>query len=228
MLALAPDDWLVVAVRDGGAGALGHRQGPDEDELQERGQARRRRGRSRARSTSGSRSSPGSKNALKGVGFFLGGLLLTVTSFQTAMLLLAGDGRSRALVGTVPFMTGEPRPRRRQGEVPAHVLQQPRGQHPRRGAHLPLRLARRLVRRRPAGLPAHAARLDLLGGRHVHGGLGDRLRDRAGVGAAASCASAAPGAARPTGARPHGSRSCSRRSRPRSRSRSAPTSTRRS
>jgi MFS family permease len=31
----------------------------------------------------------GSKNALKGVGFFLGGLLLTVTSFQTALLLLA-------------------------------------------------------------------------------------------------------------------------------------------
>lgn len=31
----------------------------------------------------------GSKNALKGVGFFLGGLLLTLTSFQTAQLLLA-------------------------------------------------------------------------------------------------------------------------------------------
>jgi predicted MFS family arabinose efflux permease len=36
----------------------------------------------------------GSKNALKGVGFFLGGLLLTVTGFQTALLILA------ALVGT--------------------------------------------------------------------------------------------------------------------------------
>jgi MFS family permease len=32
----------------------------------------------------------GSKNALKGVGFFLGGLLLTLTSFQTAMAILAG------------------------------------------------------------------------------------------------------------------------------------------
>lgn len=31
----------------------------------------------------------GSKNALKGVGFFLGGLLLTVVGFQTAMLALA-------------------------------------------------------------------------------------------------------------------------------------------
>ena len=47
----------------------------------------------------------GSKNALKGVGFFLGGLLLTVTSFQTAMLLLAAMVFA-ALVLTVPFMTG--------------------------------------------------------------------------------------------------------------------------
>ena len=30
----------------------------------------------------------GSKNALKGVGFFLGGLLLTVIGFQTALLVL--------------------------------------------------------------------------------------------------------------------------------------------
>ncbi len=47
----------------------------------------------------------GSKNALKGVGFFLGGVLLTVTSFQTAMLLLAAMVFA-ALVLTVPFMTG--------------------------------------------------------------------------------------------------------------------------
>jgi len=47
----------------------------------------------------------GSKNALKGVGFFLGGLLLTITSFQTAMLLLAAMV-SGALVLTVPFMHG--------------------------------------------------------------------------------------------------------------------------
>lgn len=47
----------------------------------------------------------GSKNALKGVGFFLGGLLLTVTSFQTAMLLLAALVLG-ALLGTVPFMHG--------------------------------------------------------------------------------------------------------------------------
>ncbi len=104
----------------------------------------------------------GSKNALKGVGFFLGGLLLTVTSFQTAMLLLAAMVFG-ALVLTVPFMTGSLGRARRQGEVPPHVLQQPRGEHPRGGAHLPLRLARRLVRRRPAGLPAHRPGLDASG-----------------------------------------------------------------
>jgi predicted MFS family arabinose efflux permease len=47
----------------------------------------------------------GSKNALKGVGFFLGGLLLTVTSFQAATILLAVMVAG-ALVLTVPFMTG--------------------------------------------------------------------------------------------------------------------------
>jgi predicted MFS family arabinose efflux permease len=47
----------------------------------------------------------GSKNALKGVGFFVGGLLLSVTSFQTAMLLLAAMV-FLALVLTVPFLHG--------------------------------------------------------------------------------------------------------------------------
>ena len=43
---------------------------------------------------------------------------------------------------------------RREGQVQADVLQQPRRQRAGRRADLPLRLARRLVRRRPAGLPA--------------------------------------------------------------------------
>ena len=47
----------------------------------------------------------GSKNALKGVGFFLGGLLLTLTSFQTALLILAALVAT-ALVGTLALMRG--------------------------------------------------------------------------------------------------------------------------
>ncbi len=47
----------------------------------------------------------GSKNALKGVGFFLGGLLLTVVGFQTSMLLLAAMVLT-ALVVTASMMHG--------------------------------------------------------------------------------------------------------------------------
>ena len=48
----------------------------------------------------------GSKNALKGAGFFVGGLLLTLTSFRTAMLIL-GAFVLAALLLTVPFMDGD-------------------------------------------------------------------------------------------------------------------------
>ena len=47
----------------------------------------------------------GSKNALKGVGFFLGGLLLSVVGFQSALLILAGLVTS-ALLGTLALMRG--------------------------------------------------------------------------------------------------------------------------
>jgi len=47
----------------------------------------------------------GSKNALKGVGFFLGGLLLTVVGFQTGMLILAAMVMI-ALVTTAILMHG--------------------------------------------------------------------------------------------------------------------------
>jgi predicted MFS family arabinose efflux permease len=48
----------------------------------------------------------GSKNALKGVGFFLGGLLLTVVGFRTSLLLLAALVLTALLV-IVAFMRGE-------------------------------------------------------------------------------------------------------------------------
>jgi MFS family permease len=47
----------------------------------------------------------GSKNALKGVGFFLGGLLLGTTGFQTALLILAVLVGS-ALIGVLVLMRG--------------------------------------------------------------------------------------------------------------------------
>ncbi|MBA2644512.1 MAG: organoarsenical effux MFS transporter ArsJ [Solirubrobacterales bacterium] len=48
----------------------------------------------------------GSKNALKGVGFFLGGLLLSVVGFQAALLILAALVVS-ALLGTLALMRGD-------------------------------------------------------------------------------------------------------------------------
>ncbi len=48
----------------------------------------------------------GSKNALKGVGFFLGGLLLSTVGFQSALLLLAGLVLA-GLVGTLALMRGD-------------------------------------------------------------------------------------------------------------------------
>lgn len=48
----------------------------------------------------------GSKNALKGVGFFLGGVLLTLAGFRTSLLLLAAIVLT-ALVVVVTFMRGE-------------------------------------------------------------------------------------------------------------------------
>lgn len=47
----------------------------------------------------------GSKNALKGVGFFLGGVLLTLVGFQTAMLILAAIVLT-ALIATSTMMHG--------------------------------------------------------------------------------------------------------------------------
>ncbi len=125
----------------------------------------------------------GSKNALKGVGFFLGGVLLTLTSFGTAMLLLA------AMVGGSSGPHRDPharRPRRdgRHGSLSPHVLQRPGDQPARGSTGVPLRVPRRLVRRRAPRLPPDRARLELLGGGHLPRDLGHRLRHRAGAGAA--------------------------------------------
>lgn len=47
----------------------------------------------------------GSKNALKGVGFFVGGLLLTVAGFRPALLILLG-GEAVAITGVLVLMRG--------------------------------------------------------------------------------------------------------------------------
>ena len=142
----------------------------------------------------------GSKNALKGVGLLPRRPAADRWSAsRPRWLILAGVVLAALLVDRAADARA-PRPPRREGQVQAHVLQQPRGQRPRRRAHLPLRLARRLVRRRPPGLPRDRPRLELLADRRLPRDLGDRLRGRAGGGPAASCAAAArSGGAEPDG-----------------------------
>ena len=126
----------------------------------------------------------GSKNALKGVGFFLGGLLLTVDRLPD------GDdrcsprwSRSRSSC-TVPLMRGG------LGRADAkakfrHMFSNNRAVNVLAAARIFLFASRDVWF--VVGLPVFLrtrARLELLGGRHLPGGLGDRLRDRAGVGAA--------------------------------------------
>ena len=67
----------------------------------------------------------GSKNALKGVGFFLGGLLLTLIGFRASQLLLAG-GRARRARAGARADARHARHARSQGQVRADVLEQPR------------------------------------------------------------------------------------------------------
>ena len=132
----------------------------------------------------------GSKNAMKGVGFFVGGLLLDVVGFRPALWLMAGAARRRSSSRACCSL---PRAAR-QGQVVedrARAVRQVARRQPAGGrAHLPVRRARRLVRRRPAGVPLRQ-RLALRRGRRLPGGLDHRLRRRAGDRAVAG-ARAAP------------------------------------
>ena len=89
----------------------------------------------------------GSKNALKGVGFFLGGLLLTIVGFQHRAAGPRGLVARRCVV-VLALMRGEPRPARPQGEVPRMFSNNRAVNVLAARADLPVRLARRLVRRR--------------------------------------------------------------------------------
>ena len=123
----------------------------------------------------------GSKNALKGVGFFLGGLLLTVIGFQPALLTLAVLVVS-ALVVVLTMMRGDARVRRTRRPGSRQMFSNNRGgERARGGSHPPVRFARRLVRGRRCPSSSARARLELLAGRRVPGRVGDRLRRGTGI-----------------------------------------------
>ena len=122
----------------------------------------------------------GSKNAMKGIGFFVGGLLLDVMGFKPALWLMAARDRRHLPVG--PDAAAAPA---RQGEGiedGARILRQVARRQPAGGgARLPVRRARGLVRRRAAGVPLRGW-LALRRGRRLPRRLDDRLRHDPGGG----------------------------------------------
>ena len=115
----------------------------------------------------------GSKNAMKGVGFFVGGLLLQTRGLPACAV---ADGRRCSPSFSSPVCCCC---RRELGKaksskiVPRAVRQIPRRQPAGGRAHLPVRRARCLVRRRPAGVPLRH-RLALPRSRRVPRGLDHR------------------------------------------------------
>ena len=119
----------------------------------------------------------GSKNAMKGVGFFVGGLLLEVAGFKGALWLMAGflarySDRRHGIAAQAT----------RQGRIvkvgPRAVRQIAKRQSSGGRAHLPVRRARCVVRRWPSGVSLcqrlalpRGRRVSLRSGRSRYGGI---------------------------------------------------------
>jgi len=105
MLALAPDDWLVVAYVMAAQALSGIAK--DLTKMSSKSAVRLVVPEDAAATLyKWVAILTGSKNALKGVGFFVGGLLLTLVGFQTALLILAGL-IVVALAGVLTLMRGD-------------------------------------------------------------------------------------------------------------------------
>ena len=122
----------------------------------------------------------GSKNAMKGLGFFVGGALLGAVGFRYTNVGLAALLAVAALLGAwaAAARTGQSR-----GPGQLGVRAPPGDQLAQLCAPVPVRLARRVVRDRAAAVLG-APQLVAHRGRWLPGGLGDRLRTRAGERAA--------------------------------------------
>ena len=159
----------------------------------------------------------GSKNALKGVGFFLGGLLLTVNGLpdRDADPRRDGPGRPRDRRDAHARRLGKPDAKAKF----RHMFSNNRAVNILAAARIFLFASRDVWF--VVGLPVYLrdrARLDLLAGRHLPGDLGDRLRHRPGRRPRFDPAADASDRT-PTGGPRRAWRSCWPPSRPRSRSR---------
>ena len=98
----------------------------------------------------------GSKNALKGAGFFVGGFLLSVLGFRGALAAMATRRADRAPAGP-GLAAGGDRAGEEEGRVHGHPLQFAGHQPPVAGAARIVRCARRVVRRQRPDLPGERA-----------------------------------------------------------------------
>ena len=122
----------------------------------------------------------GSKNATKGIGFFVGGFLLQLVGFRPALWLMAGL-LALVLLGVTMSLPSQLGKAKASKSFRGAVRQDPRDQPDGGGTHLPVRLPRCLVRRGTAGVPLRL-RLEIHGGRRLRRRLDDRLRGRPGAG----------------------------------------------
>ena len=120
----------------------------------------------------------GSKNALKGAGFFVGGFLLSVLGFRGALSVMA-TGVLIVLLLVLAFLPAAIGQAKKKARVHGHSLELEGHQPPVAGAAGAVRCAGRLVRRQRAHLPGERARLVVHAGRRLHGALGHRLWRRA-------------------------------------------------
>ena len=127
----------------------------------------------------------GSKNALKGVGFFLGAALLAWVGYDAALWGMAAL-IAVALVAVAVLLDEDIGRSKRKPRAAFRAVAVDGDQPPVGRPLLPVRFARHLVRRGAPGVPRRGARLVVRRHRCVHGRLGDRLRRDPGCGATAA------------------------------------------
>ena len=120
----------------------------------------------------------GSKNALKGAGFFVGGFLLSALGFRGALSVMA-TGVLIVLLLVLAFLPAAIGQAKKKARVHGHSLQLQGHQPSVAGAARVVRSTRRVVCRQRSDLPGERAWLVLRAGRRVHGAVGHRLWRRA-------------------------------------------------
>ena len=117
----------------------------------------------------------GSKNALKGAGFFVGGFLLSLLGFRGALAAMA-SGVLVVLAVRAQRAAGSDRAGKKEGRILRDPLELAGHQPAVAGAAGAVRRARRLVRRQRADLPRERPRVVVHAGGRIHGAVGDRVR----------------------------------------------------